>query len=373
MCVGGRRSRPPTHHSLVSPLPTPPKRRGEGAGGGAISQSRCNFAQNSNALLSDDCLPHWLTRVTISLAMPNAPATQPPICSYEDSPWRTEFWRGREYEDRAERHALARLLPARGARVCEIGAGFGRLAEFYLGYDHIILLDYARSMLREARDQLAQQPRFAPHLARITFVAADLYNLPLADDALDTAVTVRVLHHVADIPRAFVEIARVVRPGGTYLTEFANKRHLKAMGRYLLTRRAPNPFTDEPYEFVPLNFDFHPRYIEAQLRAVNFSVHERRAVSFFRLALLKRLMPAPLLAALDARLQAPLASLYLTPSVFFRAISYKSGAPRLNVALWRCPACHATTLDESRDALVCSTCGCAYPIVDGIIDFKAQM
>ncbi len=307
---------------------------------------------------------------TTPLAMSN---TQPPVCSYEDSRWRTEFWRGREYEDRAERIALARMLPPRGTRVCEIGAGFGRLADFYLGYDHIILLDYARSMLREARAYLSQHSRVAPHLARITFVAADLYNLPLADDALDTAVTVRVLHHVADIPRAFGEIARVVQPGGTYLTDFANKRHLKALVRYALTRRAPNPLTCEPYEFVPLNFDFHPRYIEDHLRAVNFVVLERRGASFFRLALLKRLVPATWLAALDGILQVPLARLYVAPSVFLRAVSRKRGVPQRHGALWRCPVCHSTALATAPDALVCQTCGRVYPSVDGIIDFKTQM
>lgn len=299
-------------------------------------------------------------------------SSQPPICSYEDSPWRTEFWRERAYEDRAERLALARMLPPRGARVCEIGAGFGRLAEFYLGYDHIILLDYARSMLRDARAQLSQNSRVAPHRSRITLVAADLYNLPLADNALDTTVTVRVLHHVADIPRAFAEIARVVRPAGTYVTEFANKRHLKALLRYVLTRRA-SPFTYEPYEFVRLNFDFHPRYIEDHLRAVNLVVRARRSVSFFRVALLKRLVPAPILATLDGILQASLSHLYLSPSIFFRAESYKPGAPRLNAALWRCPACHSLAIVETRDALGCQACGRAYPILDGIIDFKAQM
>lgn len=299
------------------------------------------------------------------------PEANPPICSYENSRWRTEFWRGREYEDRAERLALARLMPPRGTRVCEIGAGFGRLAEFYVGYARVILLDYAQTMLRDARAQIISH--FAPHASRFTFVAADLYNLPLADDALDTALTVRVLHHVADLPRAFAEIARVVRPRGTYLTEFANKRHLKALMRYALDRCAPNPFTRAPYEFVPLNFDFHPAYIEEQLRAVQFVVQARRAVSLFRVAWLKRVVPASLLAALDGMLQAPLSKLYLSPSIFFRAESRKAGAPRLNESLWRCPACHATAIAETRDALTCRACQRAYPIADGIIDFKTQM
>jgi ubiquinone/menaquinone biosynthesis C-methylase UbiE/uncharacterized protein YbaR (Trm112 family) len=296
----------------------------------------------------------------------------PPICSYENSPWRTEFWRGREYEDRAERIALARLLPPRGARLCEIGAGFGRLADFYLGYDQIILIDYARSMLRDAREQLLRDSRITHHASRFTFVAADLYNLPLADNALDTALTVRVLHHVADIPRAFAEIARGVRPRGTYVAEFANKRHLKAILRYVFLRRAPNPFARAPYEFVKLNFDFHPRYIEENLRAVGFSVQDKRAVSMFRVAWLKRIVPARILAALDGVLQSPISNLDLSPSIFLRAESRKPGAPARAESLWRCPACHSA-VTAARDALTCRACARVYPVVDGIIDFKPQM
>src|SRR5512140_2201355 len=114
------------------------------------------------------------------------------ICDYENSPWRTAFWPGREYEDRAERIALTHMLPPRGRRLCEIGAGYGRLADFYRGYDCVVLLDYSRTMLQDAVKLLGNDPRFI-------FVAADLYHLPLADNALDTALTVRVLHHVADI------------------------------------------------------------------------------------------------------------------------------------------------------------------------------
>lgn len=287
----------------------------------------------------------------------------PEICDYENSPWRTAFWPAREYEDRAERIALAHMLPPRGTRLCEIGAGFGRLAEFYRGYERVILVDYARSMLREARQQLQDDSRFV-------FVAADLYNLPLADSALDTAVTVRVLHHVVEIPRAFAEIARVVRPRGTFIAEFANKRNIKAIVRYWLTRRPPNPFTLEPYEFLKLNFDFHPRYIEQHLRAANLVTQDRRAVSIFRIGVLKRIVPARILAACDGALQHPTAGLGLAPSIFVRAQSAKAGAAAPNHALWRCPRCGSTNIDQVAAALICGGCSRAFPIVEGIVDFK---
>ncbi len=256
------------------------------------------------------------------------------------------------------------MVPPRGARLCEIGAGFGRLAEFYAGYERVILIDYARSMLADARERLQADPRFL-------FVAADLYNLPLADSTVDTAVTVRVLHHVADIPRAFAQVARVVRPQGAYVTEFANKRNLKAILRYGLNRSRPNPFTPTPYEFVKLNFDFHPRYIDTELQKNEFIIRDQRAVSLFRISILKRIVPARFLAALDGALQQPASKLQLSPSIFVRAQSIKPGAPALNAALWRCPACGSTDIAESSEALTCRACSRAYPIVAGILDLKS--
>jgi cyclopropane fatty-acyl-phospholipid synthase-like methyltransferase len=69
------------------------------------------------------------------------------VCDYEDSTYRTDFWEGqdREYEDLAERIALRRLLPPTGRRLIDIGGGFGRLAEFYAGYEQVVLLDYSGS------------------------------------------------------------------------------------------------------------------------------------------------------------------------------------------------------------------------------------
>ncbi len=302
-----------------------------------------------------------------------ARANNIPICDYEGSPWRTEFWPGREYEDRAERIALNHLLPPTGKRLIEIGAGFGRLADLYRGYDQVVLLDYARSMLQDAHAHLGSDPRFI-------FVAADLYNMPFVDNAFDVAVTVRVLHHVADIPCAFDEISRLLRPHGTYVTDFANKRHLKAVLRYWLGRisngapdhkvESTNPFSLAPYEFVKLNFDYHPSYISQNLSRARFEVHEQRAVSTFRLGFLKRLVPATLLASLDGFIQRPTARLQLSPSLFLCAESAKRGAPQINSTLWRCVRCGSAGLELDPTGLCCPTCATIYPCIDGIYDLK---
>jgi len=290
-------------------------------------------------------------------------AGHPAICSYENSRYRTRFWPGRKYEDRAERIALAKMLPPSGKRLCEIGAGFGRLADEYAGYDCVVLLDYSVSLLREAAERLENDPRFI-------FVAADLYDLPFADSALDSVVTVRVLHHVVNLPLAFAQIARVLRPRGAYVTEFANKRHLKARLRRWVTGRGPDLDNLEPHEFIRLNFDFHPRQVVQTLGAAGFRLKEERAVSTFRVAALKRLVPSWLLAWADGLLQRPLAGRDLTPSIFLSTESGKPGDAQLNRMLWRCLTCGSTDFEASGEGLVCRACGRIYPILEDIIDFR---
>ena len=291
-----------------------------------------------------------------------------PLCDYEGSAYRTEFWGAdREYEDLVERMALRALLPPAGDCLAEIGAGFGRLASEYAGYRRVVLLDPARSMLAEARDRLGHDHRFV-------FVVGSTYDLPLATRAYDTVVTVRVLHHLMDVPLALAEIARVVQPDGVYVLEYANKRHLKAILRYLLRRQAHSPFNRQPYEFERLNFDFHPAYMAEALYGAGFQVEARRAVSIFRLGLLKRVAPARLLARADSWLQQPLAPLALTPSIFLRARLARPDRGGPSNHLFRCRQCRQEgTLRPGEGSLDCTACGTRWPIREGIYDFQEPL
>ncbi len=292
-------------------------------------------------------------------------AEQVPVLDYGTSTYEQDFWqgRGRDYEDRAERWALRRLLPPGGERLVDVGAGFGRLADLYGGHEQVILLDYSPDLLRDARERLTARPPLT--------VAASYYDIPLADAACDTAVMVRALHHAADVPRVLAELRRILRPGGTLVLEHANKCHLKAVLRYRLGRGA-TPYTLEPKEFAYLNFDFHPEYIRKHLAQAGFVVEAERAVSIFRLPVLKRLVPASLLAGLDGLLQRPLARFHPAPSVFLRCRAVgEVGQPQPGRPLFRCPRCHATGLrDDDPGRLLCSECGAEWSIIDGVYRFR---
>jgi len=283
-----------------------------------------------------------------------------PLCDYEGYDYKGVFWAGRDYEDAVERIALQKLLPGRGERLVEIGAAYGRLGDIYGGYERVILLDPAKSQLREAQQRLGADRRFL-------FVVGDIYRLPLASDALEVALTVRVLHHLTDVAAAFGEIQRILRPEGRYILEYANKRNLKEVLRHFVGRSSRKPFSPEPVEYAPLHFNFHPSYIEQLLRDAHFTLERGLAVSSLRLGLLKRVVPHSWLIRADGALQSPTASLKLAPSMFLLARADKEG--QVSERLFRCPACGNEELEETPAALLCGVCGRSWPLEDGIYDF----
>lgn len=302
-----------------------------------------------------------------------------PVMDYEGSGYRHEFWegQGREYEDQIERALLTRLIPPSGGRIVEIGAGFGRLADLYTGYEQIVLFDYSRTLLADAVVRWGRDPRFV-------FVAGNIYELPLASHTIDTLVMVRVMHHLADVPTALGQIARCLHPRSRAILEYANKRNLKAIGRWLLGRQKWSPFAAEPVEFVKLNFDFHPAWMDRQMAAAHLVQERRFALSHFRLPLLKRRVSPQALVRLEERFMAPAGNYPLSPSVFVQArardgaasghgSSEEGGRGRVAAVgdLFRCPKCQAEPLRQSQpDTLVCTSCGREYRQSNQIWDFK---
>jgi SAM-dependent methyltransferase len=291
------------------------------------------------------------------------------ICDYEGSRYRTAFWgQGRAYEDAAERVALQHMLPPTGSRLIDIGGGYGRLVPLYGGYDQVIVFDYALSQLRQAQELWgASGPNGHP---RYTYVAGDFYELPFAPSAFDTVVMVRTLHHATDAASVLKGVSEILAQGGSFVLEFANKRNLKAILRYLVGRQDWSPFERDPVEFVPLNFDFHPDWIEELLSTADLRIRQRRAVSTFRLALLKRLVPTSLLVTLDRICQPLGALLPLSPSVFVRCEAQVHAPRRPGAPLFRCTRCGATQLEERAEELLCTACGTTFPIQNGIYTFK---
>jgi demethylmenaquinone methyltransferase / 2-methoxy-6-polyprenyl-1,4-benzoquinol methylase len=109
--------------------------------------------------------------------------------------------------DRVWRRAAVRAVPlAPGDRILDLGCGTGDLTlQLARAGARPVGLDLSHRMLVEAGRKVAP--------AR-ALVQGSAFSLPFADGSFAGAVSGFVLRNLNDLPRAFDELARVIRPGG---------------------------------------------------------------------------------------------------------------------------------------------------------------
>ncbi|MCU0492881.1 MAG: class I SAM-dependent methyltransferase [Chloroflexaceae bacterium] len=126
-------------------------------------------------------------------------------------------------------------LPPQAA-VLEVGCGPGNLWRDNLGRIPpgwaITLTDFSPGMLEQARQNLAASGR------PFAFEVADVQALPFPDNSFDAMIAMFMLQHVPDRTRAFGEIRRVLRPGGTLYAATFGRGHLRELHE-LLNRFVP--------------------------------------------------------------------------------------------------------------------------------------
>jgi ubiquinone/menaquinone biosynthesis C-methylase UbiE len=124
----------------------------------------------------------------------------------------------RVIQQRLEIRWLSRTVDLKpGAVALEVGCGRGAGAGLIIKEFHPAVLqamDLDIRMIQRARDYLSPKQR-----ERISFYVGDVLRLPYKDQALDAVFGFGVLHHVPDWQGALLEIARVLKPDGTYFFE----------------------------------------------------------------------------------------------------------------------------------------------------------
>ncbi|WP_010185402.1 ArsR/SmtB family transcription factor [Sphingomonas sp. PAMC 26605] len=116
-------------------------------------------------------------------------------------------------ESEVEAAMSAVLGDAPIGQLIDIGTGTGRMLELFAGRAGQALgIDRSSEMLRLARAKLSERG-----LANAELRQADLYALPLGDDAADLAIIHHVLHFAQQPGAAIAEAARVLEPGGRLL------------------------------------------------------------------------------------------------------------------------------------------------------------
>lgn len=247
------------------------------------------------------------------------------IADYDKSDYDyIRFWKVRQYENQSERMALSKLLPNAGDALVDLGGGFGRFADLYsCHFSHCLLLDYSQKNLDQAKI-LAE----TANISNLETKRGNIYDLPYKDGEFEVALMIRVIHHLYEPQKAINEAARILKPGGTFILEFANKIHFKARVKAWL--KGNLRFTKN-LESIPIEtkatkqssgilFNYHPKYIQQILKQSGFTIEKKISVSNIRIPILKKIIPLPILLFFESifqRLsQLSLHSFYLGPSIF---------------------------------------------------------
>jgi ubiquinone/menaquinone biosynthesis C-methylase UbiE len=236
------------------------------------------------------------------------------------------YWIGRDYEHKSEVIALKAFLQKinKIKSILEIGAGFGRLAPSYaFRAKRIILTDPSSKTLKIAREAFVNRNN-------IKFIHSSLENLPgkVRPTSISLVVMIRVIHHIHDIDEAFKIIHRMISPGGYFIFEFANKKHIKATLKeflkgnfsFLKDQSTTDIRSRKSIRKGTLPFlNYHPDKINEILSEYGFEVIEKRSVSNIRSTFLKSIFSTEILVAIDNLLQRPLSYIDFGPSIFILA------------------------------------------------------
>ena len=114
--------------------------------------------------------------------------------------------------DRRWRRETAAIARPSGAFALDIATGTGDLAIELArqGARGVVAADFCADMLTAAFAKAARSDA----AGKLAFVAGDATRLPFHDDTFDCIVNGFMLRNVTDLPAAFGELGRVLKPGG---------------------------------------------------------------------------------------------------------------------------------------------------------------
>lgn len=210
-----------------------------------------------------------------------------------------QYWQGREYENQADKiafHRFLKFIPL-GGNLLDAGGGFGRLAKDYSSHFRECLI------IDASEKHLALAKKLCKQYANLKLKKGLLENLPLNDNSFSVVVCIRTFHHLDNPVKAIQEIYRVLKPGGYFILEFANKARFKNMLKAclrlnlnFLTNHQPTSLNH--HNKVPF-FSYHPNQIKTLLLSNHFSIIKTLSVSNLREPLLKKIIPLKVLIGLE--------------------------------------------------------------------------
>jgi demethylmenaquinone methyltransferase / 2-methoxy-6-polyprenyl-1,4-benzoquinol methylase len=161
-------------------------------------------------------------------------------------------------------------------RALDLGCGTGELARLVTRHypgSRVVAADFTPAMLRHARRASRRESD------RLGFARANALHLPFPDAAFDLVTNAFLARNLADLPVAFAEMRRVLRPGGTLLTLEITEPTSPTFGRlfhayfdHVVPSLGSIVASAGPYRYLPESLKSLPGRVEflRLLRAAGF-------------------------------------------------------------------------------------------------------
>jgi ubiquinone/menaquinone biosynthesis C-methylase UbiE len=164
--------------------------------------------------------------------------------------------------------------------VLEVGCGDGMMwrenADRIPSNWQLTLTDLSPGMLEEARAALGDRAEYA---------VADVEELHFADDSFDVVIANHMLFHVEEPERAFSQIRRVLRPGGSLVATTNGKTHGRELRELAPPREGIWSKTFERFTLESAPKELAPFFVEIAIERYRASLavtETRPLVAFLR-------------------------------------------------------------------------------------------
>ena len=146
---------------------------------------------------------------------------QPAPLHRDERGWRQSFsWAGFPGVDEEFAIASDYLASAKSGILLDVSCGSGLFSRRFAAsgdYAHVIASDFSESMVQQTMAFCEEEAELRDNPA-LTFVRADVGRLPFASASIDAVHAGAAMHCWPSPSAAMAEIARVLKPGGVFVT-----------------------------------------------------------------------------------------------------------------------------------------------------------
>ena len=151
--------------------------------------------------------------------------------SHENLTNRMNLWSYGSNPESLQKWIFSKIQLKENERVLELGCGTGKLwLENYKNNPStcsITLSDFSQKMLRNAKENLKSLN------LPINFKLINAEKIPYGNQNFDVVIGCHMLYHIPNIKKALIEISRVLKPSGRFISTTVSENHIRELKEFL--------------------------------------------------------------------------------------------------------------------------------------------